>query len=366
MSLQCEFCFKTFVSLGNLNKHIKQAKSCLKKRINLIDEIKTNFQCQYCEKYLYSKIRLKNHYKSCDKYLVNQAEEKNAKDNQAIINNLKIELKQKEIQNKKQEEAILDLQKTIARLAEKAISKETKTTNNTTTNIQDNSKKYLNVQSLDLSEERINNLVDENLTLKHVQLGSKGITTFIKDVLGKVDGKCIIWSSDKSRNQVNFIDEDGNLVKDVNGLIVLTNTVPSIESQAKKILSHYQKTFYHPDMTHKTLEEIKEEEEDEEEEFQRYLQDKREREKKMNTQVENEINYIKERYDKERISHNFNRGLDGYLNICEVKDNPEVVSKNLAINLPDKPNRITKFDWDNDQVRDPRFKYDPKKILGLK
>lgn len=371
-SFSCKFCNKSFASKSNLNTHVKNAYYCKQNRPKIDSENETennlkNNICQYCKKECSSKKRLEEHFKNCLEFNLIQRE----KSYQNIIDDLKNELKQKELllitnaeQNKKQSESIIELQKTITYLAEKAISKDTKTTNHTT-NIQDNSKKYLNVQSLDLSKERIDNLVGENLTLKHVEMGKKGITHFITEVVGQLDGKAIVWSSDKARNTINFIDDEGNLVKDVGGLIILTNTVPSIESQAKKILSHYQKTFYNEDMTLKSLEEIKEEEDDEEEDFQRYLQEKKEREKqKMNPKVENEINYIKEKYDEERIGFHFNRACDGFLGISEVKEDPNLISKNLSISLPDKPNRITKFDWDNDSVRDPRFKYDPKKILA--
>jgi len=66
MSFNCKYCKKIFTSIGNLTKHQKTTKYCLKiqqeKNLIIIDELK--HQCNYCKKDI-SKYHLEKHKETC-------------------------------------------------------------------------------------------------------------------------------------------------------------------------------------------------------------------------------------------------------------------------------------------------------------
>ena len=101
----CQYCNKTYSSKGALNKHQKTAKYCIKIQNDLKPPdspyIEFNlFNCEFCDKNLTSKIRLRTHKESCIqmyKHIIEQKENniKQEKDNTNKIYQINQELTQK-------------------------------------------------------------------------------------------------------------------------------------------------------------------------------------------------------------------------------------------------------------------------------
>jgi hypothetical protein len=81
----------------------------------------------------------------------------------------------------------------------------------TTTNI-------LNMHTLDLSDDRVKNIVDQYYNIDYLLAGSKGVAQFTIDkVLTKPDDKMIYSLTDRSREAYNFKNADGVMEKDIKG-----------------------------------------------------------------------------------------------------------------------------------------------------
>jgi hypothetical protein len=81
----------------------------------------------------------------------------------------------------------------------------------TTTNI-------LNMHTLDLSNDRVKNIIEEYYNIDYLLAGSKGVAQFTIDkVLTKPDDKVIYSLTDRSREAYNFKNVDGVIEKDIKG-----------------------------------------------------------------------------------------------------------------------------------------------------
>ena len=67
MSIECEYCKKTYSSKSNLTNHQKTAKYCLKiqNEIGLTNNKEKSYDCQYCNKQFSSNQRLTYHLENC-------------------------------------------------------------------------------------------------------------------------------------------------------------------------------------------------------------------------------------------------------------------------------------------------------------
>ena len=105
-------------------------------------------------------------------------------------------------QLKKQEEQIKELQDRLERLATTAISKPT-TTNNT---------KITFISPLDLSQERISNIVTNKLNSDHIVDGMVGSAKFVKDEIITQEGTLLYGCVDASRHVFKYKNEKGELI----------------------------------------------------------------------------------------------------------------------------------------------------------
>lgn len=170
----CEYCKRKFKNESSLKTHQKTALYCLKTQNKKIEEHK----CNTCEKSFSTKYVLKYHKINCVK--------------NDVINELKIE---------------------NFKLKEKA-RKLTILTKS----------KYLT--DILLPEEKLDKLIDENLSEKHISLGQIGLAYFVSEYLinpivienGIKIQKINYTCTDFSRYQFSFLDKYGNLQKDRHAL----------------------------------------------------------------------------------------------------------------------------------------------------
>jgi hypothetical protein len=240
--MDCEYCNKYFKTNHILNVHQKTAKYCLKLQGKTVEMIGTKYCCDICGKLSTVKYAYDKHMLRCLNTPAGQMISKLRRDNDlicngkdAIINSLRtdtysqggmIALMQDKIDRQEakiitMENALIDmnvLQKEVAIYKSQAkeskdcieqIAKQPKMT--ATTNI-------LNMHTLDLTDDRVKNIIDEYYNLDYLLAGSKGVAQFTVDkVLTKPDDKIIYSLTDRSREAYNFKNVEGVVEKDTKG-----------------------------------------------------------------------------------------------------------------------------------------------------
>lgn len=229
--MECHYCKKIFNNKYTLGQHQKTAKYCLE----LQGTTNTSFTCSYCNKNLCTNDKLYTHYQSCKEKLKHE-----------IVKNVEIENQylKKTIQEKsdyitklehEKNEYIAKLEANITKLeaklekfenavvtnmaatthaleakAVKALQAPTTTNNTLNTNITVNN--FLN-----LSQEHVKKLLTERLNYNVVYGGQAGLATFVVDNILKdpTTGKLIYRCVDASRQMFEFIDENGETVRDM-------------------------------------------------------------------------------------------------------------------------------------------------------
>jgi hypothetical protein len=250
--MECDFCKKTFLSKNVLSHHQKTAKYCLELQGTNV----TNFECNYCKKYLASNERLVTHLNICkskniieisekEKQHENKLKEKDTyyeallKDKNNYITKIeqekndcitkieqdhrdklqekndyiaKLETKIEKMESKL-EAKLEKLESTVTTIAleSKTPAKAAPTTNNTTNLITVTNNNFLN-----LSQEHIKKVLAEKLDFNVVYAGQAGLAKFVVDyMLTDEDGNVIYHCVDPSRQTFEFIDEKGEKVRDV-------------------------------------------------------------------------------------------------------------------------------------------------------
>ena len=207
---QCEYCNKILSSKQNLVIHTKKCE---------IIQVKDEFKCEFCKKELSTRQKLEYHKNICNVKKEKEDEETKEtikkKDNELkekdkIIIKLKTQNESFKEQLEKLEKNYKDLQNKLDKIANKAVDKPT-ITNNTTNNT-------LNISSnIDFNDiERIQNIINNKLTINDVITGQKGLALFTKEhILTDEEGNLAYICTDPSRHIFKFKDEDGEIKKDI-------------------------------------------------------------------------------------------------------------------------------------------------------
>jgi len=219
--MECQFCKKEFSTKPNLVNHQKTAKFCL----NIQGKVNTSFSCDYCNKIFTSNQTLNDHLlHTCKKHKKSEKNyyEEKIKDYQEkirekdsyhenIIKEKNEYIAKLEAKLEKFEDAVTNIAtSTTHALEAKAVkAASSSTTNNTTTNITVN-----NV--LNLSQEHVKKVLTERLNYNVVYAGQAGLATFVFDnILKDATGKLIYRCVDASRQMFEFVDENGETVRDM-------------------------------------------------------------------------------------------------------------------------------------------------------
>ena len=220
MSLECEYCNKTFSTKSNLKYHMKTAKYCLEiqKRNNNLDDIQSkSFDCIYCKKEFSTNQRLLKHSSFCIERYKKLLETKDKEYEE------KLELKDKELceaYNRIQE---LENQiKTVRLEVENEMIKERNDRlESTVEEIAKQPKNQINnkiliTTALDLSTEKISSMINGTFSHEHLSMGQKGVARFAYDNMLKDDeGKLKYICTDPSRQIFQYKNEEGKIQKDV-------------------------------------------------------------------------------------------------------------------------------------------------------
>lgn len=221
-NIRCEFCNKDFSSNGNLTTHKKTAKYCLKKR-GVFSNSETNVECKYCLKPFTSTQSSKSHEEKCSYKSIANIEN---------LYKLKLQEKDQEIkflkqQVERQHTEIEAFKQQVASIALEGVRKHTTTTTNNIMSI---------LTPLDLSEEKINSIVENSLDSTYFLDAQKGVAKFCTDNLIKTEeGKQRLVCSDPVRERYKYIDEKGNLIEDIQARQFLQKVLNPIIENSKKV-----------------------------------------------------------------------------------------------------------------------------------
>ena len=224
----CEICNKTFKSSYILDTHKKTSKRCLKKQGLTVN----TFKCDHCDKVLTTNARLNTHLQICKIRIKKEKEneikiqekldekddhyEKQLKEFNELIIQLKEREKQKDEYISKIEEALANANQTIAEIA-----KQPKTTNNSDNRVNNN---YI-TNSFDINDiEKISYVLDNHLTPDVLRRGQEGVADMLKDhLLQTEDGEPVYECTDVSRQKFEFRNSDGNIETDPKAIKLIRN-----------------------------------------------------------------------------------------------------------------------------------------------
>jgi hypothetical protein len=229
MSNTCKFCKKSFTSLGNMVKHQKTTKYCIKiqKKFSKEEQIeRVLFSCKYCNKAFTSKFHLNNHLELCYdtyKHLIENIRKECSKEinelNQQLIEK-DIKLEKLEYDNQKLKEEVLMIEiKTEKRMLEK----ETQELKNTVNEIAKQPRvtttthnKIVITTPVDLSQPTVQLAIENSFSDEYLIQGQKGVARFAVDnILKDEQGKLKYICTDAARQIFQYKNKDGSMQKDV-------------------------------------------------------------------------------------------------------------------------------------------------------
>jgi hypothetical protein len=208
--MECEYCKQVLKSPGVLKKHQNTAKYCLAKQNK---QAPVEYTCSFCGTGFTLKSTLHSHLKICKAntpIVQDQLQSLDEKSRELFLLKKDLEYALQTIEVQKIQ--IESLQNRLQTLAEKAINRPThinnignKTTNNTQ-----------NLVMTDWRPEIIQEKVEENFKLEHVEDGIKGVARFtFKYIIPEEDGVKSYQCTDRSREVFLYKDSDGIVQKDI-------------------------------------------------------------------------------------------------------------------------------------------------------
>ena len=249
MSFNCKYCKKNFTSLGNLTKHQKTTKYCLKiqSENNVVNKDETIHKCNYCRKDI-SKYHLEKHMQSClSKYQhIIDFVEKKYKDS---ISELKETLLKTNDENLKLKERNIAVETEVRILREQnerstttveEIAKQPRINASTTNN---NNQKVLINTPMDMSISTLNQAIQNGFSDEYLIHGQKGVARFAYDnILKDEQGKLKYVCTDAARQIFQYKNEDGSMQKDVRATKLTKALLDSeLKSASHKIASDKMK-----------------------------------------------------------------------------------------------------------------------------
>ena len=242
--LTCQFCTKQFKTKYVLHIHQTQAKYCLKiqETKNSQKIIESLITCQYCKKTSsvsnFAKhdaiCKKKNEFltKENDKLRAEKDQEIIRKDQEIAILKLKAE--------KEKEQVIGSIYKNLAERSQATIDEIAKRPTyqkNSTRNIQNNLM-ISNLTPLDLSQARVDSIIDEKYTKNDFYEGQKGAAQVIhKHILTDDSGKSQIVCTDTERGTFHHIDVNGEHVVDYKNAHLIDRVHLPLKRKASKFAS---------------------------------------------------------------------------------------------------------------------------------
>jgi hypothetical protein len=253
--LTCQFCKKQFKTKYLLNIHQTQTKYCLKiqESQNSGKIISSLVTCVFCGKN-FSSSHFNRHELTCKKKNQFFREEitriKSEKDQEILILKMKAEKdqeiailkieKEKDEQISSKEKEITLIYKASAERAQAAfeeIAKKPTYQKNSTKNIQNNLM-ISSLTPLDLSQARVDSIIDEKYTKNDFYEGQKGAAQVIhKHILTDDSGKSQIVCTDTERGTFHHIDVNGEHVVDYKNAHLIDRVHLPLKIKASKFAS---------------------------------------------------------------------------------------------------------------------------------
>ena len=231
--MECNFCKKSFSSKGNLLSHQKTAKYCLELQGK---HLETEFSCDHCSKHFTQKTSLSDHVEICKERrkkiqddiqhthlsYIKKLEAEIVKLKRVEKENIKKIIEEKDIlyqkdiktfedKLKEKNEYIVKLEARLDKFENVITSmaaepkNSTKTTNNVIVN-----------NILNLSTEHVTKVLDEHFTKEVVANGQKGLAKMVcEKMLTGPDGKLSYKCVDPSRHTFEFINDEGDIERDI-------------------------------------------------------------------------------------------------------------------------------------------------------
>lgn len=235
----CEYCGENLSSRSNLKTHQLKTKYCLNlqdKNKQCVIEVNT---CQYCFKEFSHKHNKTTHESTCVgrdikirydlKMETQKCEyEKINSSQKEEIQQLKIEIEKLKSEKEIYNSLFQKEHEFVHKQAEKS---------SVTNNIKS---KNVNMNSLNLTQERLNSIKD-TYTIKHYEQGGIGQADWVIDnVLKDEDGTLVYKCTDKNRRNFIYRDNQGNIVTDIHAKKLKEAILPIMSNK----LREYKKIKY--------------------------------------------------------------------------------------------------------------------------
>ena len=210
METECEFCNKVFKTKGNLVKHQKTAKYCIKiqKEQSTQTITYTSYNCPYCKKEFSQSYNLERHIPTCINKLKQEIidKEKIIYENNLENQNLKERIIELETENRLLREQSKESQSTINEIAKQP---RVATTNN-------NHNKIMITTPVDLSQPTVQLAIQNGFSDEYMVQGQKGVARFaVENILKDEQGKLKYICTDAARQIFQYKNKDGSMQKDV-------------------------------------------------------------------------------------------------------------------------------------------------------